>query len=71
MKIEPLLSEEQICARVKEMAREISQDFAGKTGTDEPPPIALVLANGAIFFAADLLRRLDFQVEIQVVRVSS
>ena len=71
MKVEPLFSEDEIRARVKEMAQEISQDFSDKMGADEAPPITLVLANGAIFFAADLLRRLDFQVDVQVVRVSS
>lgn len=71
MNIRPLLTEEQILARVHEMAREVSKDFALSRKEDEPPPIALVLANGALFFAADLLRRINFDVELEVLRISS
>ena len=70
MKIEPLLTEAQIHARVEEMAAEISRDFSTMPA-DQKSPIALVLANGAIFFAADLLRKVRFETEIQVVRVTS
>lgn len=70
MKIEKLLTEAQIQARVEEMAQEISRDFP-QTSAGEKPPVALILANGAIFFAADLLRKLRFETEIQVVRVAS
>ena len=70
MKIEKLLTEAQIQARVEEMAQEISRDVP-QTNAGEKPPVALILANGAIFFAADLLRKLRFETEIQVVRVAS
>lgn len=70
MKVDPLFSEEQIRVRVEELARDVSRAFsAGTEGA--PPALALVLANGALFFAADLLRKLDFPAEIEVVRVAS
>lgn len=69
MKVEPLFSEEQIRVRVEELARDVSRAFPA--GTEGVPPLALVLANGALFFAADLLRKLDFPAEIEVVRVAS
>lgn len=71
MNIRPLLTEEQILTRVREMGREISKDFARPNEENALPPVALILANGALFFAADLLRRIDFDVELEVLRISS
>jgi len=72
MKITPLFSEERIRERVDEMAREISEFYAGGNApSDAAPVLAIVLANGALFFAADLLRRLSVPAEIEVVRVAS
>lgn len=70
MKLSPLFSEERIRERVTEMAREISDFYAGAPA-DAAPVLAIVLANGALFFAADLLRRLSVPAEIEVVRVAS
>lgn len=71
MKIDPLITETQLRTRIEELAREISRDFGDPAAEGSFPPVAVVLANGAIFFAADLLRRLEFDTEIQVVRVAS
>lgn len=73
MHLSPLFSEERIRARVSEMAREISDFYAARDGGNAAPApvLAVVLANGALFFAADLLRRLSVPAEIEVVRVAS
>jgi len=57
-----LLSAEQIRKRVQEMARQISNDFQGRT-----LHVVGVMENGFIFMA-DLVRELDLKVVCQFVR---
>ena len=57
-----LVSAEQIQKRVQELARKISQDYAGRKVT-----IVCVLENGFIF-AADLVRHLEIPVVCRFVR---
>src|SRR5436305_10069176 len=57
-----LLSAEQIKKRVQEMARQISNDFRGRT-----LHVVGVMENGFIFMA-DLVRELDLNVVCQFVR---
>lgn len=59
------LTPEQIQSRIDELAAQLNQEYAGKR------PILLPVLNGAFLFAADLIRRLDVQPELQFVRVSS
>lgn len=59
------IPEEDILARVKEVATRMSNDLKDKH------PLFLVILNGSFIFAADLLRHLDFPCEITFVRVSS
>jgi len=66
MNIKPLYSEEQIRQAILRVAREI-EDFFG----NEQPVIALCLLNGAIWYAADLLRCLPANFELQTIRISS
>jgi hypoxanthine phosphoribosyltransferase len=60
-----LLSPEQIKKRVQEMARQISNDFRGKT-----VHVVGVMENGFIFMA-DLVRELDLNVVCQFVKAES
>ena len=62
---EPYLSAEQIEARVAEMGRQISSDFAGKR------PLFLAVLNGAFMFAADLVRACELECELAFIKVSS
>ena len=63
--IEVILSEETIKARVREMAEEISKDFAGR-------PVTLICTlKGAVYFLADLSRALDLPQEIDFIKASS
>ncbi|MEL7342153.1 MAG: phosphoribosyltransferase family protein, partial [Bacteroidota bacterium] len=59
------LTPEQIQSRIDELAAQLNQEYAGKK------PILLPVLNGAFLFAADLIRRLEVQPELQFVRVSS
>ena len=61
----PYISQEEIARRVKELARRISDDTAGKN------PLFVVLLNGAFVFASDLLRAMDFPCEMECMRVKS
>jgi hypoxanthine phosphoribosyltransferase len=60
-----LLSAEQINKRVQEMARQIANDFRGKT-----VHVVGVMENGFIFMA-DLVRELDLPVVCQFVKAES
>jgi len=60
-----LLSAEQIRKRVQELARQISNDFRGKTLY-----VVGVMENGFIFMA-DLVRELELNVVCQFVRADS
>lgn len=60
-----LISREQLQAKIDELATAISADYAGKR------PILVCVLKGAVFFVADLARRLNFDLEIEFMAVSS
>ena len=60
-----LYSEEDIRAMVKKVAEEINRDYAGKK------PVLVVLLKGSVMFAADLMRSLIIDCEIDFMKVSS
>lgn len=62
---ELMISEAQIKERVAAVAARLNQDYAGRN------PLLVCVLNGAFVFAADLVRCLDFEHEIQFVRMSS
>lgn len=66
MEIKTLYTAEQIQEAVQRTARQIEDRF----GCDEPV-MALCLLNGAIWYAADLLRCLPPNFQLQTLRVSS
>jgi len=63
---EVLISEEKILARVDELAREISGDYAGEEGV-----VLVGVLKGAFVFLADLSRRLTIPRTIEFIAVSS
>ncbi len=65
MRLEILISREEIEKRVKELAEEISRDFAGED------PLMLGILNGAFVFMADLIREMSVPVEVEFIRVKS
>ena len=62
---EVLIGHQVILARVEELAREISADYAGKE------PILIGILNGVIFFFADLVMRMTIPCKIDFIRVAS
>jgi hypoxanthine phosphoribosyltransferase len=62
---EVLLSAEQIQARVRELAAEISRDFAGRDLH------LVVVLRGAAIFAADLIRALKVPASLDFISISS
>jgi hypoxanthine phosphoribosyltransferase len=60
-----LYTREQIEVTVKRLAGEITRDYADKN------PLLVGILKGSFVFMADLVRHLDFPLEIEFVRVSS
>lgn len=61
----PYITNDRIQERIKEVAREIGKDCAGKN------PLFVCVLNGAFIFAADLFRQVDFPAEISFIRFKS
>ena len=59
------IASETIQNRVKELAKEINRDYAGKK------PLIIGVLNGAVLFTVDLFKRLEFECELSFIRVSS
>ena len=62
---EVLLSEEQIQAKVKELAAQISKEYAGKD------PVFVGVLKGVVIFFADMVRNVDIPCEIDFMSISS
>lgn len=64
-KIEVLLDRKEISARVRELAAEITRDYAGKS------LLLVCVLKGAVIFLSDLMRHLGVPVEVDFIAVSS
>ena len=64
-KMEILISEENLQTRIKELAKEIKDDYKGEEIT------FISVLKGAIFFTVDLMKNYDGDAILDVVRVSS
>lgn len=62
---EILLTEQQIDDKIEEMAKEISEDYAGKQA------ILVSILKGSFVFMADLVRKLDIDCTLDFMIVSS
>ncbi|MGQ9545597.1 MAG: hypoxanthine phosphoribosyltransferase [Dehalococcoidia bacterium] len=60
-----LISRDEIAKAVDRMAHEIKRDYQGKR------PLLIGILKGSFVFMADLIRRLDFPLEVEFMRVSS
>lgn len=58
-------SEEQIQERVRELGRQITQDYMGKD------LVVISILRGSFVFAADLIREIDLPCELEFMRLSS
>lgn len=62
---EPFIDRGQIEERVAALAERLNADYRGRR------PILIVILNGAFMFAADLVRHLTFEHEMQFAKFSS
>ena len=60
-----LLTEEQIQSKVKELAAQISKDYAGKD------PIFVGVLKGVVIFFADMVRNIDIPCQIDFMSIAS
>lgn len=60
-----LVSEEQLKKRIAEIAKEISEDYAGKE------PVMVAVLKGSVMFFTDLVRQLDLPVTLDFMAISS
>lgn len=60
-----LFSEEQLQTRIKELANELNELYAGKEVT------AICVLKGAVMFATDLVKYLEMPVQMEFIRLSS
>jgi len=65
VKLSVLFTRDEIAATVNKLAAEIRQDYLSKN------PILIAVLKGSFMFLADLIRRLDFLLEVEFIRLSS
>ena len=63
--IREMISQKQIAAKVRQLGDQISEDYKGKD------LLLIALLKGSFIFAADLIRHLDLDVQIDFMKVSS
>jgi hypoxanthine phosphoribosyltransferase len=63
--LQVLVSKAEIAATVKKLASAITHDYRGKN------PLLIGILKGSFVFLADLIRQLDFPLEVDFVRLSS
>lgn len=63
----PLISYGDLMKAIDEVAEKINADFKGCKDV----PVLLCVLNGSIMFTAELMKRLDFQVEVVSMKLSS
>ena len=59
------ISAQEIQARVKELGKQITQDYQGKS------PVVICMLKGAVYFFADLTKNIDLPIMIDFARLSS
>ena len=62
---EVLVEQDALAARVRELAAEVSRDYAGKD------LVLIGVLKGAVFFLADFMRALDMHCEVDFMAVAS
>ena len=64
-KFVPMISEEKLATRVKEIGEQISHDYEGKM------PIFIGVLNGSFMFLSDLLKQVTIHCEMDFMKLSS
>ena len=63
--LEILFTEEQIRARIRDLARQIATDYAGRQ------LVLVSILRGSVFFATDLARQIDLPLAMDFLSISS
>lgn len=61
----PYMTEDVVLARVKELAKQVDADYAGKK------PLFIAILNGSFIFAADLFKYITIEAEICFIKLAS
>jgi len=62
---EPYLTAEEIALRIKMVAQQLNQDYAGKK------PLFIAILNGSFMFASDLFKEVTIDAEICFIKLAS
>ena len=62
---EPYLTAEEIATRIKMVAQQINEDYAGKK------PLFIAILNGSFMFASDLFKEVTIDAEICFIKLAS
>lgn len=62
---EPYLTAEEIAQRIKMIAQQINEDYAGKK------PLFIAILNGSFIFASDLFKEISIDAEICFIKLAS
>jgi hypoxanthine phosphoribosyltransferase len=65
LEFEPLITANDIQARIKEIAADLNKDYAGKA------PVFVGVLNGCFMFMADLLKEISVPCEVAFTKLSS
>lgn len=60
-----LLSENQLLTRVKELAKQLDEDYAGKS------PLMVAILKGSVMFYTDLVRNMKIEMKMDFMSISS
>jgi hypoxanthine phosphoribosyltransferase len=63
---ELMIPHEELDRHIAVIAQRINQDYAGK-----PAPIVLGVLNGSFMFMGDLMKKIEFNCEVQFVKIAS
>ena len=63
MEIKELIGQEELEARIAELAKQIDKDYEGK--------VAICILNGAAFFAVDLTLKMKTKMQVEFIKISS
>ena len=65
VQIKTLISEEELHERIKEIAKQIEKEYAGKEIT------LICILKGSVFFSVELAKNIEGDVKLEFIRVSS
>ena len=65
MKIKELIGQEELEARIDELAKQIDKDYEGKE------IVAICILNGAAFFTVDLTLKKKTKMQVEFIKISS